>query len=531
MTFSLRLTLWNTALTASALLGLAAALYLATNAVSIRQIDDELRAEARRVNRILNRPNTSRQSPSNQYPSRQNPNPILQGESLSDTPGLPSELDATPSDRPLRERPMRRLAELLPRGSRLEGLSPNQQREIDFRRPVLLRPTGEILFPPNATPFDPLPNPIPDRIATINEATYLGAPARVLTLPVTLPDGSPAILQVAHDLAPLRALQSTQRNVFIAVVPIAVLLVAAAAFVSSRRALQPVQAVTQAASKITESDLAHRLPEQGHEDLAELARKFNLMLGRLQSAFDQRQQDLDRISALLQTQRQFTADASHELRTPLARIRVVASAAAQDPDTPPEDVRRYQVIDQAAANMAHLVDQLLTLARAENAKTTIPRDTQDIRETIHHALAIANIDRDPRLHLDLPAHPLPYSADHSALARAIANLLTNAARHTPPDKPISLTLAQTSQGPQITVADQGEGIDPVHLPRLTERFYRADNTRARESGGTGLGLAITLAIVQNHGGRLDLQSTPHTNPATSSGTIANITLPPNQKTP
>jgi two-component system phosphate regulon sensor histidine kinase PhoR len=221
----------------------------------------------------------------------------------------------------------------------------------------------------------------------------------------------------------------------------------------------------------------------------------------------------------------FVANASHELRTPLSAIlgyveTLGDDAAAGDPAT---RNRFLRIIRDEAWRMQRLVEDLMSLSRIEAEKFRAPEAAVDLATLIREVHAVIRDAADPRsrdlvaeLDPDLPL----VSGDRAQLSQLLHNLIGNAMKYGRPGTPIAI---RASHGPgamvRLSVEDEGEGIAPEHLPRLTERFYRVAPSRSRSLGGTGLGLAIVKHIVERHRGRLDIRSTP------GQGTIVNVLLP------
>lgn len=208
--------------------------------------------------------------------------------------------------------------------------------------------------------------------------------------------------------------------------------------------------------------------------------------------------------------RDFVANVSHEIRTPLTVLAGFVETLEALPLSEAERERALALMRQQTARMQVLVDDLLTLARLEGS----PRPAADAWMSVQAVLAHAHADAQA---LSAGRHALAVGGGADAdmagseaeLASAVGNLLSNAVRYTPAGGHIELRwLWRADGGAAIEVADDGIGIAPEHLPRLTERFYRVDGSRSRETGGTGLGLAIVKHVAQRHGGEVDVHSTP-----------------------
>ena len=219
----------------------------------------------------------------------------------------------------------------------------------------------------------------------------------------------------------------------------------------------------------------------------------------------------------------FVANASHELRTPLASIlgyvETLADSAGDDPAT---RQRFLGVVFNEARRMERLVEDLMSLSRIEADKFRPARDTlalDEIAEDVTAALADTHGERGRDIVLTIDRPLPPVTGDAVQMSQLLHNLVGNAMKYGRAGTPVTVTLAPAGDNVLLVVADEGEGIAPEHLPRLTERFYRVDAGRSRSLGGTGLGLAIVKHIVERHRGRLDIAS------RVGVGTRVSVTLP------
>ena len=213
-----------------------------------------------------------------------------------------------------------------------------------------------------------------------------------------------------------------------------------------------------------------------------------------------------------QVRREFVSNASHELRTPLTVIRGYLEVMSADDQCPSEVQKNMLIILQQTTQMETIINELLTLSRLENSTlSTDEGETVDITGLLQ-TLATDAVQSGKAI-----KGQITVSADNTLCLKAVAseiislcnNLLYNALQHNPEQTPIELQWFRSgSDEPCLVVSDDGEGIEQLHLGRLTERFYRIDSSRSKESGGTGLGLAIVKHIVQRHGGHMDISSTP-----------------------
>ncbi|HTG37906.1 ATP-binding protein [Sphingomonas sp.] len=219
----------------------------------------------------------------------------------------------------------------------------------------------------------------------------------------------------------------------------------------------------------------------------------------------------------------FVANASHELRTPLASILGFIETLREGAGDDPEIRDRFlKIMFGEATRMRRLVDDLMSLSRIEAEKYREPDQTVRLGDLVEEVRAEVSSIADRRAGdlVTAVADAPPVRGDRAQLSQVLHNLIGNALKYGRPNTPVTVELIHDG-GPMVrlTVRDEGDGIPPEHLPRLTERFYRVDSGRSRAAGGTGLGLSIVKHIVERHRGRLDIVSTPGT------GTIVTVLLP------
>lgn len=219
--------------------------------------------------------------------------------------------------------------------------------------------------------------------------------------------------------------------------------------------------------------------------------------------------DITKVYHLNMIRRDFVANASHELRTPLTVIAGFLENLKDAPTTPAGHRRPLSLMHNQATRMRSIIEDLLTLSRLE-MNDRIPEQhavTADVPSILQlivlEAQALSEGQHQMTLDVD---ESLMLLGEERELRSAFSNLIYNAVRHTPPGTQIRIYWGRGAEGPELRVQDEGPGIAPEHLPRLTERFYRVDKARSRDSGGTGLGLAIVKHILNRHGGRLSIAS-------------------------
>lgn len=219
-------------------------------------------------------------------------------------------------------------------------------------------------------------------------------------------------------------------------------------------------------------------------------------------------QAMQPIEASFERLRQFTADASHELRSPLMAISSNAEVALKyDEGMRPEDREVLGAIASATDQMTRLIDDLLILARTDRQQPMSMR-TINLSETLGQLIQLYKLQaQQQQISLEFSSDPqLLLRGDEVALMRAFTNLLQNALRYTPEGGKVSVTAKRLMHHIQVTITDTGIGIAPEHLSKIFERFWRADPSRHYIDGGAGLGLSIVQAVVQSHGGSIDVKS-------------------------
>lgn len=329
-----------------------------------------------------------------------------------------------------------------------------------------------------------LPEPAPPGLATLHGE---GVDYRSLVVPLDADaPGSPRLalyLDITHHQ---HFLQGMQRLIWLTV-GLSALATALLGAWAARRGLRPLRQMGQVAASVSARSLTTRLPDtQLPEELAELAATVNAMLQRLDDAFQ-------RLSA-------FSADIAHELRTPLSNLLTHTQVTL----TRPRSLEAYReaLHDnlEELQGMAQMVNDMLFLAKADHGLLVPGQSTLALHQEVDALLEYYTpLAEDGEVQLRREGEAM-LCGDRHMLRRALSNLLDNALRHTPAGGQIRVSLAP---GVQICVANTGAGIDAAAIPRLFDRFYRADPARqAGNSEHAGLGLAITRSIVQAHGGSI-----------------------------
>jgi two-component system OmpR family sensor kinase len=283
-----------------------------------------------------------------------------------------------------------------------------------------------------------------------------------------------------------------------------------AIWVTISQALRPLREVERTAASVASGDIGSRLIEhEGKTEIARLNRSLNSMLGSIETAMDSRNRTLEQM-------RRFIADASHELRTPLVSVRGYAELYRMGVLKKQEDVAdAMQRIESEAIRMSGLVESLLALARLdEGAKITLgEHDLVSLAQVAAKDASVADGNREINL-IDLDGKPLEANAsliatfDPSQMRQVLTNLLANACRFSPEGAAVEVAVGKRDERVIFEVRDHGEGIPEQLRTKVFERFYRADNSRNRDTGGSGLGLSIVTTIVEHHGGSVVADETP-----------------------
>lgn len=400
------------------------------------------------------------------------------------------------------------------------SLSIDEMRE-EFREHSVLGPGGDLFQVADADGrWLYRSDPLYDQHAPVHRTAELGGTFRLENLsiqdtPLRFFSQNVEVqgnLYAVTVAAPLGELQRGMREFLWASVPAAPLILLVASlggYLISRRALRPVDKITETARSITADNLSRRLavPQSGDE-LERLSGTLNDMIGRLEASFK-------RVS-------RFTADASHELRTPIAIMRTTAEVALRNRTDHAEQTEALEEIVADLERASQLIDNLLLIARADSGDAALNLARIDAVETIQEACsqgAVLARAKGVAFDVRLPTHAVAMNGDRSALRRLFLLLIDNAVKYTPAGGRITVSASADDRSMVAKIEDTGIGIEASHLPHIFERFYRVDESRSREQGGAGLGLAIGRWIAEAHGGTLTAASQPNR------GSIFTVRLP------
>ena len=278
-------------------------------------------------------------------------------------------------------------------------------------------------------------------------------------------------------------------------------------YVIAHRAIRTIRTIGASARRIAEGHWDERIPPgQAPVEFEQLRTVLNTTFERLAAAYDQ--------------QRRFTADASHELGTPVAIITAKTQHALARPRSPEDYVEALSACRRAGERMRALTRDLLDLAAYDSGSAAPRRVECDLAEVAREALAlVAPLAEERQATLVERLDSVAARVDPLGLSQVLVNFLNNALRHNAPGVRVELAVRREGDTAVLSVSDQGRGIPPEALPHVFERFYRADQARARDTGGNGLGLAITKKIVELHQGEVTAANQP------GGGAVFTVRLP------
>lgn len=318
---------------------------------------------------------------------------------------------------------------------------------------------------------------------------------RALAVPYRVPGGdAEGMIRVLRMHQPATDALGALRLIILIALPVGITFLVVGGYTITRRWLKPLDELVAEADRISADDLSRRLPVANpHDELGRLASVFNVTLDRLQASFDA----LDR----------FVADASHELRTPLTTLRSVGEVGLRRSRSVEEYREIIGSMLEEAQRLQLLIQRLLELASAEGGAPVVHRTEVQLEPFVATCVAELGVlaeYKNQRITVD--AVECSIRTDPVLLRQALQNLLDNAIKYSPPGSTVKVEVRLTAAMVHISVTDQGPGISPENRVQLTERFFRPDRGRGRNSGGFGLGLSITKAYMRVLGGTLTYEA-------------------------
>jgi two-component system sensor histidine kinase MprB len=291
-------------------------------------------------------------------------------------------------------------------------------------------------------------------------------------------------IEVVQELRPIDAALAQTRLLLVAFAVGAILLATALGAIIGRAAIAPVKRLTTTVEEVTKTrDLSRRVAARGRDELSRLGTSFDAMLGQLETS--------------LRSQRQLVADASHELRTPLTSLRTNLELLERGQPTDP--VERQQLLGDLVSQIERLttlVGDLIEVARDE--ETPMPFEQLQLDDVVQEVVDDVSF-RYPKVRFNVTSSPSSISGVKVRVARAITNLLDNAAKYSPPGATVEVTVANG----EISVRDYGPGVAAEDVTRVFDRFWRSND--ARHLPGSGLGLSIVKDVAESHGGSVTLE--------------------------
>ncbi|MBI2910913.1 MAG: HAMP domain-containing protein [Chloroflexi bacterium] len=314
---------------------------------------------------------------------------------------------------------------------------------------------------------------------------------RILTVPITEGGKVVGVMQVGQSRQSLYETMSGLRNQLLILGSMALLAAGVCGWLVAYRGLRPLRAMSRQAAAIgARRDFSHRLaPARRRDEVGQLSSVINQLLHTVEDT--------------LRRHREFVADTSHELRNPLLAMRTNLDLV----DRVDDDAARAECLAEVRGQverMSRLVSELLALAQVE-AGQIVERRPVALSALVRRVVGEAGPRAEGRRLVVERADDVEVLGDEARLGQVVTNLVNNAVRHTPPEGAVNVSLAREDGWARISVADTGEGIPAEHLPRVFDRFYRVDRTRAH-ADGTGLGLAIVKHLTEAHGGWVRAES-------------------------
>jgi two-component system, OmpR family, sensor histidine kinase MtrB len=404
-----------------------------------------------------------------------------------------------------------------PRDSRISRTMENIVRgsATDGGRLVALVPPPDVAAEPEMTSGVPVMDAVTDEL---REEVAGGHQARQIVTVRLDPDGAPVTYLVygapvqpgwgdgqpyeLYHLTPLTAeIESATdiRNTVLATGAALVLLLAVVTGLITRLVVRPVRLASRTAQRLSAGLLDQRMVVRGEDDLALLGASFNQMAANLQH-------QIMRLEEMSRQQRRFTSDVSHELRTPLTTVRMAADLLFSERRAySPEVARSAELLQHELDRFENLLTELLEISRFDAGFATLDSELVDLGPVVRRAVerfAPLCERAGTEIRLELPAEPVIAEVDPRRVARILRNLIANAVDHGE-GRPVEVVLAGDNDAAAITVRDHGVGLSPGEEKLVFNRFWRADPSRARQTGGTGLGLSISMEDAKLHGGWLE----------------------------
>lgn len=341
----------------------------------------------------------------------------------------------------------------------------------------------------------------------LSASTTEGEEVRLYVAPYNVDSRTRIAIVVGRLPSDVREMLSIFRIVIINSSLIVILLAGLGGMFLAGQTLKPVERIADIARGIGEGDLSRRIDIETDDELGRLSGTLNVMIERLEGAFNK--------------QRRFVADASHELRTPLAVLQAESTLALDKKRTQPEYRKSLELVSQEVAYMSEIVGKLLSLARSDSGTEPLnfqPVNVMDLLSELFQEVGALAQEKGLQFNLGQTEN-LTVWGDRLKLRQLLLNILDNAIRYTPSGGSISGSLVRKNGSAVVSIEDTGIGIPAEQLPFVFDRFYRVDKARSSAEGGTGLGLSIAASIAKAHGGGIEVES------QVGQGTTFRVVLP------
>ncbi len=331
---------------------------------------------------------------------------------------------------------------------------------------------------------------------------------------VAVPGSEGTVLRLAQPLSQINETVAAMRSRLLFASTLAVLAAIVLGILASRVASRPLQEMTTTATRLAHGEFDVPIPEGDKDEFGVLWRALKSLASQLKARIGELVEEGDRLQRLMTIRRDFVANVSHELRTPVTSIQGYAETLLRKEHPPETRTQFLEVIHRQAMRIGALVEQLLALSELEaRGRDDLGREPVNVLSSARHvAETVAGHAEQRRVKVVVDGVPetLEVLADREGVERVLLNLVDNAVKYGKDGGTVSVTATVESAGSrqevEITVADDGDGIEAQHLPRLFERFYRVDTGRSRQHGGAGLGLSIVKHLVESMDGAIAVES-------------------------
>lgn len=384
-----------------------------------------------------------------------------------------------------------------PRDGRRQGQGGPPQDRNPWRRPRIFDRSGNPTGPAeNSYAFDTvaLNRSLKGNVVYLYKSIE-GTSLRVASFPRRDRNEIIGAVQVAQEVQPFNVAMEAQTWSLLLIIPLTGLVSVGLVSLLARSVVKPITQLTASAERIAKNpDIHDQMEVKGEDEIARMTTSFNAMTTALQGANE-------RISNSLERQKRFTSDAAHELRTPLTSASIAAENGLHPDATPAEQRQSLQTVLRSCDSMNRLTQVLLTLARLDQSEDQLECVQVKVLPLVEEVLRELQVTTDNRIKLVFDLSEQVW-ANQDGLKQILRNLLENALAYTPSDGKVKIIVSQN----QLVVADSGSGIGAEHIPKLFDRFYRGDASRARKTGGHGLGLAIVKSLADAMGAKVRVES-------------------------